>query len=302
MYEDGTVATIRRQHGVITRQQALDLGVTRKQIEVRIRRGEWRPVGRGVYRHAAVPPTWRGDAMSACARFDAVASHRTAGVLHKVDALRLWGIEVSVDHRRRRPQMDGVTVHETTQWDRRDVVEIDGIPTTGLARTVLDIAAVVGPRQLNAVVDELIRTKRLTLQDLREVLDRHSRRGRTGCGHLRALLDERVGEKTMPLSTWSRDVARLLVDQGLPEPVLEHRILSGAGFFLGQVDLAYPDAKLAIELDSVRWHLNRESFERDPARRNGLTVAGWTVLNFTWQQYREKPTLLCSLVGRALAR
>ena len=298
--DDIALETMRRQHGVITRQQALALGLSARQVEGRLSRGEWRRVATGVYRHMAVPPTWHGAVMAACARFSAVASHRTAGRLHEIDDLSTEGVEVTIDHQRRRPITEDVVVHETTQWDRRDVTVVDGIPTTGLARTVLDIGAVVNRRRLDAVVDALLRAERLSLLDLRAALERHSRRGRTGCGPLRELLDERDGEAGLPLSVWSRDVARLLVESGLPRPLFEHRIVSPAGRFLAQVDLAYPDERVGIELDSVRWHLNRESFERDPARRNQLTVAGWTILNFTWQHFVDRPTLLCHQVASAL--
>ena len=102
------------------------------------------------------------------------------------------------------------------------------------------------------------------------------------------------------MSDWSRDVANLLVRHGVPLPVMEHSVVDHNGKLLGRVDLAYPKEKLGIELDSVRWHLNRESFERDTARRTALSVAGWTILNFTWRYYRDTPRELCGAVGRAL--
>ena len=57
--------------------------------------------------------------------------------------------------------------------------------------------------------------------------------------------------------------------------------------------------RVAIELDSVRFHLNRESFVADPRRRNRLTLAGWTVLSFTWDDYINHPGALCDAVAAA---
>ncbi len=104
----------------------------------------------------------------------------------------------------------------------------------------------------------------------------------------------------MPLSDWSRMVAELLGDARLPRPVFEYRIVDRSGSLVAQVDLAYPAERLAIELDSVRWHFNLESFVADPRRRNQLSVAGWTVLTFTWDDYAKRPEALCATVARAL--
>ena len=94
-------------------------------------------------------------------------------------------------------------------------------------------------------------------------------------------------------------VEELLVDAGLARPRLEYRIHGADGRFLAQVDLAYPARRVAIELDSVRHHLNRESFVADARRRNRVTLAGWTVLSFTWDDYTNRPASLCDAVTAA---
>ena len=96
-------------------------------------------------------------------------------------------------------------------------------------------------------------------------------------------------------------VEDLLVTHGLPRPRLEYRICRSNGSLIAQVDLAYPNRRVAIELDSVRYHLNRESFVSDPRRRSRLTLAGWTVLSFTWDDYLNYPACLCKAVADACA-
>ena len=68
---------------------------------------------------------------------------------------------------------------------------------------------------------------------------------------------------------------------------------------IGRVDLAYPDRNLAIELDSVRWHHNLHNFSHDRQRHNQLLLAGWDVLNFTWDDYSRRPDQLCAAVAAA---
>ena len=80
-----------------------------------------------------------------------------------------------------------------------------------------------------------------------------------------------------------------------------HRVRGNDGSFVAQVDLAYPGHRVAVELDSARWHDNRESFVHDRRRRNEITLAGWTVLNFTWSDYVDHPAALCEAVAGALA-
>ncbi|MCY3617338.1 MAG: hypothetical protein OXG66_06680 [Acidimicrobiaceae bacterium] len=180
-------------------------------------------------------------------------------------------------------------------------VERDGILCTPVGRTVLDLAAIVDRRQLDRTVDAVLRDGQLRLSDLYGVLASHARRGRRGCDALRASLEDRFDDNAVPLSDWSRMVADLLVDAGLEYPALEHRVRRADGGFVAQVDLAFPSHRVAIELDSARWHDNRESFVRDRRRRNEITLAGWTVLNFTWSDYTDHPAALCEVVAKALA-
>ncbi len=176
------------------------------------------------------------------------------------------------------------------------------IPVTGVGRTVLDVAAVVSRRRLDDTIDAVLRDGMLRLWDLYGVLIAHARRGRNGCAALRAALDARLGDNGVPLSRWSRMVADLLVETGLDKPRFEHPVLAADGEFIAQVDLAYPEHSLAIELDSVRWHHNLHNFAHDRQRRNRLLLVGWDVLNFTWDDYSHRPDQLCAAVTAALRR
>ncbi|MCY4424704.1 MAG: hypothetical protein OXC06_16710 [Acidimicrobiaceae bacterium] len=195
----------------------------------------------------------------------------------------------------------GARRYESNRMDLAKSVERDGIPCTSLGRTVLDLAAVVSPRRLDRTVDAVLRDGQLRLSDLYGVLTSHARRGRPGCAALKSSLAERFEGMAVPLSDWSRMVSDLLVDAGLESPALEHRVRRADGSLVAQVDLAFPSRRVAIELDSARWHDNRESFVQDRRRRNETTLAGWTVLNFTWNDYADHPAALCDTVAKALA-
>ena len=229
-----------------------------------------------------------------------MASHRTAARLHGLQGFDRTKLEITVVHGRL-VTLDGIVVHQSKQMhlDRR--VLRDGISTTSLARTVLDVAAVSSSPVLNDVVDQVIRARRLRWYDLYRVLAIHSQRGRNGCGPPRELLAYRFGE-TVPLSAWSRMVADLLVAHGLPEPLLEHRICDESGALIAQVDLAYPAHRVVIELASVAYHHSLDGFERDRARYRGLAAIGWVVLPLTWKQFTEDASTFVAEVRTVLGR
>ena len=296
--EERVLRKMRWQYGLVTRAQALTAGMTARQIANRLATGSWTREARGLYRHAATPSTPLSRLLAACIVHDGLASHRSAAALHVIDGFKLDLIELTVS-RGRRPLMPGVVLHQSSQMSLAKPVQRQGVPCTRPDRTVLDLAAVVSRRRLDRTIDAVLRDRLLRPSDLYGVLALHARRGRNGCAAFRSALDRRLGDDPVPLSEWSRMVEDLLVDAGLARPRLEYRICRSDGELLAQVDLAYPPHRVAIELDSVRFHLNRKSFVADPRRRNRLTLAGWTVLSFTWDDYINHPGALCDAVAVA---
>ena len=285
------------RHGVFSRLEAQKLGISKSQISTRVKNGQFIRVAPAVYALAGSPNTWEQRARIAALTTRGLVSHRAAAYVHDIDGFGPSDIEVTVP-KYRRPEGAGLWVHRTTQFGRADAQEVDGIPVTGIARTVLDVAAVLGPKRLNWVVDAVIRQELVTWEDLFHVWVIHSIQGRNGSGRLRKLLEERYGDEQIPDSKWNRMVSDLLIDAGLPAPIMEHEVRCN-GRLIGRVDLAYPDCRLAIELDSSRWHLNAESFVKDPRRKNQLMLAGWTVLTFTWADYADTPRVLVDTVKQA---
>jgi very-short-patch-repair endonuclease len=58
-----------------------------------------------------------------------------------------------------------------------------------------------------------------------------------------------------------------------------------------RLDVAFPDAKLCVELDGWEWHGKHKSdFHRDRERQNLLTLNGWRILRFTAKQVNNNAT------------
>src|SRR3954466_9374327 len=86
------------QLGLITRAQALRLGLSAVGIRYRVQRGRWRAVRRGVFSFAGAPDTARQRALAAvlASGEDAVLSYASAAALHELRGFSLEPVTVSV--------------------------------------------------------------------------------------------------------------------------------------------------------------------------------------------------------------
>ena len=288
------------QHALITAAQFGALGGTVAMSRLRVRSGRWTKAAEGVFRLAGAPVTWHSRVLAAvlAAGEGAVASHRTAATLHQIEGARPGPPEVTVP-RGRRFRPTGVRSHESTDLHLATVVRVDAIPTTTVGRTLLDLGAVIPARRVHLAVDNARRRSLTTWDDLLDVLVAHARRGRRGVGTLRAILDEHYDELAVTESAPERLLVALLVQAGLPRPMLQHQVEVGGRRY--RIDLAYPPQRIAIEYDG-RQHAELEVWEADHPRQNDIVLAGWTVLRYTRRTYLRQPERIVREVGAALAR
>jgi very-short-patch-repair endonuclease len=287
-----------RQHGLMTLRQVREAGLSRAAMRRRVEQGWWVPADRGVLRVAGAPVTWESQVLACVlsAGPGALASHRAAAALWGLEGCRPGPPELVVP-RGRRYRRPGVRTHESTDLGLVTPVWRSGIPVTPVARTLLDLGAVVDARRTHVALDDA-RRRRLTDWDaLLATLTAHARRGRDGVGTLRAILDDHFGEIAVTDSGFERLVVSLLLSAGLPRPVLQHQVEVGGVRY--RLDLAYPEARVAIELDGID-HLRPEMFEGDRHRQNAIVLSGWTVLRFTWRQYLGAADQLVAEVRLAL--
>ena len=272
--EAAVAALAASQHGVFSRRQAIEAGFTDTMIRRRVGTGAWVTLWPGVYSPAAVSDCWRRRLMAACLVGEArtVASHRAAGVLWGLDACREL-VEVTVVSSGGRA-LRGVTVHRTRALPIVDRGDREGIPVTRPARTLIDLAAVLEPEDLEAAMDSAFREGLVTPGYLARRLDLLGPQGRDGVAVLRELVDDRRSGPPAD-SRRENDLVGLLVAAGLPRPVRQFRF-EGLRF-----DLAYPAARIAVEFDSYRHHYGRRSWRSDRSRHNRASAAGWLVFHLT---------------------
>lgn len=284
---DAAVAALAvRQHGVFSRAQAEELGLSETQRVKRVSSGRWESPHRGVYRIAGSPESWEAKVMGAClaAGWSGRASHRSAAVIHGLPGGTRNVVEITC-RRWRRARHDELVVHESSGFDEGDTTTCSAIPVTSVAVTLLDLGSVVHEHVVEQAVDVAVRRGSVTVAELEATLQRLGRRGRDGTAALRATVDARgptLGRTESPAETTMR---RMLVRNGLPEPELQF-VVRDRGVFLARVDAAYPRWRIAVEYESYEFHDSRRAQVRDSHRRNLLLTAGWRYVSVTADDLR----------------
>ena len=284
--------------GVITRSEALALGMSSTTIQRRLAAGHLVSVGRGTYVLPEILQSEVALLRAATSALDAVASHESAARLHGVEGLDPRQIAVSVPIRRSN-RFPGVVVHQLTDLEQGHTTLVDGIPVTDPMRTVIDLAAVLPTRLLAAAVDQVVRRGLSSYSEIGTLLDKLARRGKRGVRSLRNVLEPRLGGAFVSESVLETRLLQVIEDGGLPRPTTQFRP-PWLRHMNGRVDLAYTDQHLLVEGDSQRWHGTPEAFQADRRRDNLAQIAGWTILRFTWEDISKRQEYLVGTIRAAL--
>lgn len=286
--------------GVITRAEAVALGISPATLTRRVRDGYLVKVASGLYVQPGVLDSERTLLRAATSALNAVASHESAARLHGLEGTRTDIVSVSVPVRRSNKFAD-VVVHQSTDLTADETVEILGLPVTDPARTILDLAAVLPDRILARVADQSVRMHLTSYSSLAERLESTARRGKPGVVKLRRLLEFRADGFFVSDSHLETRLFGILDRAGLPLPQTQFRP-PWLRHVDGRVDLAYPVERVLIEGDSRKWHGAPEAFQLDRQRDNLAQLAGWVVLRFTWEDITKRPSYVVDTVRHALTK
>ena len=288
--EERIAALAERQYGVITRRQLLEIGVGSGAITHRLQRHRLQRLHRGVYAVGHRRLTQDGFLFAAvlASGEDALVTHRSAGAVWQI---RRWAgpIELTVPWMRRTP---GLTLYESAiPPDER--THLRGIPVTTVARTLLDLATVLRPTDLELAIEQAEALRLSDRPSLPDLLERYPRR--QGTRVLRSILDEADIGEAVTRSELEDAFLRFIADTGLPPPPRVNFWLELGGRSL-QLDFYWPAQALVAELDGYATHGTRAAFERDRRRDRSLAVAGLRVVRVTWRQlHRERAQLEADL-------
>jgi very-short-patch-repair endonuclease len=283
----------RRQHGVITRGQLLELGFTPSAIEHRRASGRLRSLHRGVFAvgHIEIGRFGRWMAAVLACGQGALLSHQSAAELWEIRAPEQRPIEVTVPARDRR-RIRGLVVHRRTVLSSPDRRTRNRIPVTAPARTLADLAARLSPHQLESAINEADGRDLIDPERLRDAM--RQMRGEPGAGRLLRLLDRRVFRLTD--SELERMFLRLVRRARLPMPQTGVEV---GGF---PVDFLWPELGLIVETDGLRYHRTAAQQARDRRRDQIHAAAGLTTLRFTYSQVVFEEADVRGVLARVIGR
>jgi hypothetical protein len=269
------------QHGLITTSQLAALGVPERTARDWVPAGFLYRVHRGVFAvgHPPLTPHARWEAAVLACSEGSVLSHRSNAAL--LGFRRDWagGVDVTSPGRVGRSR-DGIAVHSAGLLLSAEITDVAGIPCTTPARTLVDLAAVVRPDAVEYAIHTAQSKRRVTRAQIAAVVAHLP--GRRGTGVVRSILRLTDESEDDARSRNERRFRRIVRQAGLPEPVgnfwipLDEHPAGGV-----EVDFAWPDRRIAVEIDSAIYHETERAFINDPARDRALMLAGWRPIRFS---------------------
>ena len=280
-------ALVRRQHGVVSRQQLRDVRLSDTLIARWLQAGRLHRLHRQVFAvgHTALSIQGRLYAALLYAGPDAVLSHTTAAWAWSLVDAEPRRIHLTVPGRR--PSLPEVRAHHSRQVERVDHL---GFPLTPVARTLVDIAGMVTARQVRRSLAEADYRGLLEPGDVTAAL----RPGRPGSAALRTALRSHMPELAATLSELEQRFLELCEAARVPLPDVNARISRM------RVDTVWRDAGLAVELDGRAAHSHWAASKRDRQRELALRAHGFQVVRYTWEQVTRQSDAVVADLRRLL--
>ncbi len=287
-------ALARRRHGVFSTAEALDAGLDSYELTRLVRRGMCERLRRGWYVDAADYRAaddagrhlLRARAVSAAISTPHVLSHSSAAAAHGLPLHEISLDEVHLTH----PLSARATRHEARVWhhcgdlEALEVMTVDGLGVTALARTAFDVARTSDPAGALVVADAAL-ARGATPEDYRAVLEhRADWPGSVKASHVLTRADgrsESVGESLSRLA---------FIRAGFAPDVLQPDVRTDRGEY--RTDFGWVERGVLGEFDGKikygRLLANGETatdvLVQERERELAIERAGWVVVRFTWAE------------------
>jgi hypothetical protein len=289
----------RSQLGLITYRQLDAIGVSPRERRTMVSSGRFERRGRRVLADAAAPRTTLQDLLAEVLDVPgSVVTGPSAGWLVQADGFPPRPVHLLVKRGGHHRSTTAV-LHETFWLPDHHRQIVRGVPCVADARLPFELAAQIHPQRLRRLVDWLDSSRGLKPPALACTVAELCRSGRPGSAEMRLVVDERVPGYVPPASALEAVFRDLCDAAGLPQGI--RQLNAGGDEWIGRVDVAFPWAKLLVELDSRRWHDTSTAFEDDRNRTNALVAEGWRVIRITWRMLHDEPEKVVALLRRLLS-
>lgn len=297
--------------GWFSRRDAVAAGYSDADLRRYVAVGRWIRITRGAYavRSSTVDamPPWEQAAwlhvLNARAVYHrlggrAVVSHQSALLLHGVRVAELDLRRVHVTRMRGAGRSDAAVCQHAARPAVDAVCELDGVRTTPTARAVIETVRATGHRVAVSVVDQALRLRIATPQQLTEALAPFA--GRSGIRKAARAVQFGDGRAESVGESWLRVV---LAELGLPAPLPQAEIRDEQGTFVARVDFLLPQYGVIVEFDgAVKYgEGGTNALLAEKTREDRLRDLGYQVVRVTWADL-EHPSTLLQRIRRAIAR
>ncbi len=192
-------------------------------------------------------------------------------------------------------KIDGIRAHRVRRPRQSEVGSVDGIPCTGPARTLVDLAGVVTTRTLRSAFERAAARKMLDVAAIEAAMSR----GRLGSKALRTLLDEwrraaPVARSQHLKSPLEAKVLPLVLQRGAPAPRTNAPVELAQGRI--EVDFLWAKQRFVLEADSRDFHSTDVAFERDRWRDRELMRVGYSTLRVTHLQTESEAEAIAETI------
>lgn len=300
-------AVIEQQELVVSRQQAVAAQMSLHALAHRLRPGgPWRSLLPGIYLTVAGTPTTEQREMAALL-YGHPAMTGTGGVTAVITgaaALRYqdvtlpasaWdSIDILIPIGSRRQSTSFVDVHRTSRFPSTSVVRGMRLfaPNT---RAVADAARSMTDRNdVRALVSSAVQRNCCSIAAIRDELHDGPTRGS-------ALLAAAVAEVSAGTRSAPEADLRILISRsGLPMPLFNPKLYLPDGTFIGTPDAWWPEAGVAVEVDSREWHFRATDWENTMNRHSDLGQYGIVTLHFSPRRLRKEPASVIDRIRNAI--
>ena len=274
-YDVGLARWIADREGVLSVSAAAQLGVDRRALHRRLRAGLLVREQTGVYRHAAVAPSFESSLRAAIEAAGDEAYVSGPSLMRLYGARGEWSDRPEItllgtEHL----DLPGVRVRRIDRLDPRDVARRGGLPCLSPPLGLLLLGASVSAWKVQTAVHDMV-FQRFTAQPLLvDALRRYGGRGRRGTRSFRKAVRSLDPKGRATQTNLELRLLTALRQASVPEPRLQLPVVDGDGR-TRRLDLAWPDVRLDVETDGDRWHLNPADRAAMAARDAALARVGW---------------------------
>lgn len=229
----------------------------------------------------------------------AVLSHGSAARLLGFDLPLSDVIEVTVPHGTGAGRgLRDVVVHQGRYLPEHHRTRVLGLPVTAAGRTLIDLARRYDEKVLIKALDAAILDRILNAKLFAALLSEPRMRARAGSRLLRQVFEPWLDQPRVE-SVAEMSLIRMFKRAGIPRPVSQYEIRDGK-VFVARVDFAWPELKVAVEMNGFRFHSSPRAHGHDSMRMNDLGALEWNLIGVTPYEIEKRPAPFLERLRKAL--